>query len=441
MSRYNRTPIFNLQLVVHQTGLAPDTLRAWEKRYNLPQPDRTSGGHRLYSEYDIEMLKWLVARKEEGMSIGRAVALWRQLEAEGRDPLEASLNPPQQPSTATPLATGQAVAQVRQKWIAACLAFNEETAENELAQAFALYPPDTVCLEVLQNGLAEIGELWHRGQATVQQEHFASALAMRRLQAIVAALPRPTRTELILVGCPPEEEHSFGALLLTLLLRRQGWRVTYLGANVPLNKLSETLATVKPRLVVMPAQRLRAAATLLEVASFLKGGHIPLAFGGNIFNQIPALPARIPGHFLGATLPGAVQKIDHLLTTRLPLPPAIETPAACGRALEHYQTRQALIEVDLYFSPFAKELPPVQLIAANRELAGNIVAALTLGDIHFADAEITWLETLLDNHQIPTLRLSRYLTAYQQAASANLAEAGAPIITWLERWTKPQEIK
>ena len=107
MSRYNRTPIFNLQLVVHQTGLTPDTLRAWEKRYNFPQPDRTAGGHRLYSEYDIETLKWLLARKEEGMSIGRAVALWRQLEAEGRDPLEAGLNRPLQPSTATPIATGR----------------------------------------------------------------------------------------------------------------------------------------------------------------------------------------------------------------------------------------------------------------------------------------------------------------------------------------------
>jgi MerR family transcriptional regulator, light-induced transcriptional regulator len=210
MSRYNRRPIFNLQTVVHQTGLTPDTLRAWEKRYNLPQPNRTSGGHRLYSEYDVETLKWLLARKAEGMSISRAVALWRRFEAEGRDPLQASPKPAGQPSTATPLATGQTVAQVRQKWIAACLAFDEEIAENELAQAFALYPPETVCLEILQSSLAEIGELWSQGQATVQQEHFASALAMRRLQAMVAALPRPTRTELILIGCPPEEEHSFG---------------------------------------------------------------------------------------------------------------------------------------------------------------------------------------------------------------------------------------
>lgn len=437
MSCHNRTPIFNLQLVVHQTGLTPDTLRAWEKRYNLPQPHRTAGGHRLYSEYDIEILKWLAARKDAGMGISRAVALWRQLEAEGRDPLQAGLESSHRPLTTTPLAAGQALAEVRQKWIAACLAFDEETAENELAQAFALYPPDTVCLEVLQNGLSEIGELWYHSQATVQQEHFASALAMRRLQAMVAALPQPTRTELILIGCPPEEEHSFGALLLTLLLRRQGWRVTYLGANMPLNKLAETLAAIRPHLVVMSAQHLRAAATLLEMAFFLKGEHIPLAFGGSIFNQIPALPTRIPGHFLGATLHGAVQHIDHLLTTRPPLPPAVETPAACSRALKHYQTRQALIEVDLCFSPFANELRPMQLVAANRELAGNIVAALALGDIHFADAAITWLEPLFNNQEISTLPLRRYLTAYQQAALANLAEVGAPIITWLERWTKP----
>jgi DNA-binding transcriptional MerR regulator len=439
MSRYNQRPIFNLKTAVNQTGLTPDTLRAWEKRYNLPQPNRSSGGHRLYSEYDIETLKWLLARKAEGMSISRAVALWRRFEAEGHDPLQASPRLADQPLTAPPLTSGQAVAQVRQKWIAACLAFDEERAENELAQAFGLYSPETVCLEILQRGLAEIGELWYRGQATVQQEHFASALAIRRLQVLLAALPRPTRPELILVGCPPEEEHSFGGLLLTLLLRRQGWRVTYLGANVPLNKLAETLAAVRPDLVVMAAQRLQTAATLLEMATFLKGEQIPLAFGGNIFNQIPALSARIPGHFLGATLHDVIGKIEYLLTVRPPLSPTLETPAACRRALEHYQVRQALIEAELYQSQFAGELPPAQLVIASRELPGNISAALALGDLHFADTTLSWLESLFDSYEIPGLSFRRYLAAYQKAASANLAEAGAPIIAWLEYWAKPQE--
>lgn len=274
MSRYSRTPIFNLRLAVHQTKLTLDTLRAWEKRYNLPQPDRTAGWHRLYSEYDIETLKWLVARKNEGMSISRAVALWRQLETERHDPLRTSLQSSQQSSTDMQLVTDQAMAQTRQRWIAACLAFDEEKAENELTQALAFHPHDTVCLEVLQNGLSEIGDLWYRGQATVQQEHFASALAMRRLQAMLALLPQPIRTELILIGCPAEEEDSFAILLLTLLLRRQGFPVTYLDVNVPLTNLAETLATVRQHLVIMSAQRLRPAATLLEMASFLKGENI-----------------------------------------------------------------------------------------------------------------------------------------------------------------------
>lgn len=439
MSRYSRTPIFNLQIAIHQTNLTPDTLRAWEKRYNLPQPARTAGGHRLYSEYDIETLKWLIARKNEGMSISRAVALWRQLEAEGYDPLQASLLPSQRSSTAVQLTTEQTMAHVRQTWIAACLVFDEEKAENELTQALAFHPPDTVCLEVLQNGLSEIGELWYRGQATIQQEHFASALAMRRLQAMLALLPRPTRTELILIGCPAEEEHSFAVLLLTLLLRRQGFRVTYLGANVPLTNLAETLVAVRQHLVVMSAQRLQSAAMLLEVASFLKSENIPLAFGGKIFNQIPALSARIPGHFLGPTLREAVQKIDNLLTSRPPLPPTTETSVACQHALEQYQDRKSFIEADLYQSQLAQELPAAQLVIINRELASNIVAALALGDIHFADIAVTWLDTFLNNHQASNLPLCRYLDAYRRAASIHLSAAGIPIIHWLERWANHRE--
>ena len=56
-------PTFNLKAVVNETGLKPDTLRAWERRYGLPKPHRTPGGHRLYSQRDIDMLKWLISRQ------------------------------------------------------------------------------------------------------------------------------------------------------------------------------------------------------------------------------------------------------------------------------------------------------------------------------------------------------------------------------------------
>src|SRR5512145_944070 len=87
MATANQNPIYNLKAVVQETGLKADTLRAWERRYGLPQPERSGGGHRLYSQRDMEIIKWLIDRQEEGMSISRAVDLWRSLEEEGRDPL------------------------------------------------------------------------------------------------------------------------------------------------------------------------------------------------------------------------------------------------------------------------------------------------------------------------------------------------------------------
>ena len=57
---YSTTPAFNLKVVLKETGLGADTLRAWERRYGLPVPNRSAGGHRLYSQSDIETIKWLM---------------------------------------------------------------------------------------------------------------------------------------------------------------------------------------------------------------------------------------------------------------------------------------------------------------------------------------------------------------------------------------------
>ena len=81
------TPAYNLKVVLKETGLAADTLRAWERRYGLPVPERSAGGHRMYSQRDIETIKWLMARQEEGLSISRAVDLWNEHNASGADPL------------------------------------------------------------------------------------------------------------------------------------------------------------------------------------------------------------------------------------------------------------------------------------------------------------------------------------------------------------------
>ncbi len=341
MAMSKEGPYFNLKAVVQQTGLKPDTLRAWERRYGLPTPQRSSGGHRLYARHDIETLKWLIARQQEGLSIARAVDLWRQIEAEGQNPLATPASPVPLPA---PPALGATLIELREDWISACLAYDEQRSEQALAQAFALYSPETVVLGLLQAAMSRVGDKWYRGEATVQQEHFCSALANRRLEALIMASPPPTRPGRILTACPPQERHIFGLLLLTFLLRRRGWDVIYLGANVPVERLETTLAVTSPHLVVMAAQRLTSAASLLDAARFLQAEGVPLAYGGLIFNLLPALHARVPGHFLGERLDSAPDAVESLMAAAH-LPAQTEPPSGTFTiAREHFEERRGLIE-------------------------------------------------------------------------------------------------
>jgi DNA-binding transcriptional MerR regulator len=432
----SKAPAFNLKAVIRETGLKPDTLRAWERRYGLPQPQRTSGGHRLYSPHDIDMLKWLIARQQEGLSISRAVDMWHALEADGKDPLQGAAQAlPRSAWSGASLASGEAVSDLRRAWMAACLVYDERTAENTLAHAFALFPSEVVCFEVLQKGLAEIGAGWYRGEVTVQQEHFTSALAMRRLEALVAATPAPTRSGRILAACPPEEEHTFSLLLLTLLLRRQGWEVIYLGANVPLSRLEATLSQARPQLVVSSAQHLPVAATLREMGHLLQRERVPLAYGGRIFNAMPALRDRIPGHFLGEHLNQAPQAVQQIMNLSPRPPQAATTPDAYLHALVHYLERQPAIEAAVMETVESVDIPRPHLTVAHHFIERNIAAALELGDMGFAGDDIHWIEGLLLGQRIPVDQLRHYLRVYTKATTEHLDERGQLIVDWLERVT------
>jgi MerR family transcriptional regulator, light-induced transcriptional regulator len=289
-------PIYNLSLVLQETGIKADTLRAWERRYNLPQPHRSQGGHRLFSEFDIETIKWLIARQNEGMRISRAVHLWREIESDGQDPITSMSGQISPPPSITEQVSISLISE-RARWIQACLSFNEPAAEQVLNQSFAQFSMETVCIQILQSGLAEIGSLWYQGSASVQQEHFAAELAVRRLYSLISAAPQPNRSGTILAACPHGENHTFSTLLITLLLRYHGWNVINLGANVPAERLKDTVEKMTPNLVIMSSMRLVTAAALFETALLLKELGIPMAFGGRVFTTTPGCIQRIPGYY------------------------------------------------------------------------------------------------------------------------------------------------
>ncbi|MDX1413956.1 MAG: MerR family transcriptional regulator [Candidatus Promineifilaceae bacterium] len=424
------TPTYNLKVVVAETGIKPDTLRAWERRYGLPQPQRTAGKHRLYSQYDLETIKWLIARQAEGMSISRAVKLFQQLKDEGQDPLY-SYGGQVLESQPTAAISGTQIEELRQVWLDACSEFNEKAAEQVLAQAFAIYPPEIVCLQLLMEGISIIGNRWYAGEATVQQEHFASSLAMRRLHTLVSAAPPPTRRERIIVGCPPQEDHAFVSLLITLLLRYRGWDVIYLGADVPRERLEATLDTIHPSLVLLSAQQLHTAAQLKHFAEFLNDQDVAVAFGGLIFNLLPELPERIPGHFLGKLIKDVPHKVENIISYHPPIPDILPMDRSYPAALSQFHRKQSQIEAHVWQNFHGTEMPYEQFVNVNMHMARNIIAALTLGNMDYIGHELAWIKQLLANYQWPVEILYRYILSYHEASALYLNGQGLPITDWL----------
>ncbi|GAB4481881.1 MAG: hypothetical protein OHK0031_04120 [Anaerolineales bacterium] len=431
------TPAYNLKAALQETGIGADTLRAWERRYGLPIPQRSPGGHRLYSEYDIETIKWLMARQNEGLTISRAVELWREVSAQGRDPLESVR--PTRPASAPPslaeaiyLPPETGLDGLRAQWLAACLNYNESAAEQTLNQAFGLYPLETVCAQLLARGLSEIGALWYENRASVQQEHFASGLVMRRISALIASAPAPTRSATIIIGCPPEESHTFTGMLLTLFLRRRGINVIYLGANVPANRFEETLGAIQPHLILLSAQQLFTAATLQQTALMLSARGAKIAYGGRIFILQPELKTRIPGFYLGDTLETALETVENLLVEHAATPPITPTPTEYFATLKLYLLKRGLIENTINEKLMPGGLNPEYFATAHQFFGNNLIAALQLGDLRYMDGEMDWLRVMLQANHLPEKSVSDYVHAYATATRWHLGDNGNLLLNWME---------
>jgi MerR family transcriptional regulator, light-induced transcriptional regulator len=364
----------NMKAVVRETGIQPDTLRAWERRYGLPQPHRSEGGHRLYSDRDVQVLLWLKARQEEGLTIKLAVDQWRRLEESGSDPLRTLLEKDESGA-----ASHSTMDVLRDRWVKACRDFDEGGSDQVLSNAFAMFSPAEVSIELLSRGLARIGSMWEHGTLTVQQEHFASEVARRKVEALITAAPAPVRAGKVLILCPPGEDHAFIPLLVTYLLRQNGRAVVFLGANVPVHKLEDSLRSVKPVLVILTASHALAAASMLDLLRVLRVEGVQSAYGGSVFSRFPELIPRIPAHYLGDDLSDVVNQVESLIIHQPPLPhfhPVDEELLIEG---QKYLSRQ--VEIEQYVWKAIQLVDPAydSVAAVNRFMSSQILAAINLG--------------------------------------------------------------
>jgi DNA-binding transcriptional MerR regulator len=232
-----------------RTGVAPELLRAWERRYGLLHPARSDGGFRLYSDADERRVELMRQYLGEGLAAAQAARLALEGSDEGA---------PQQRDEGRPeLEAGGA------RLRAALDAFQENAAQEALDDLFAAFTVETVLRAVLLPYLAELGDRWSTGEATVAQEHFASNLIRGRLLGIGRGWDGGDGPRAVL-ACAPGELHDLGLIAFGLTLSRRGWRITYLGADTPLDSLVETAGRLKPDLVVVTATTKRRLTPLVE---------------------------------------------------------------------------------------------------------------------------------------------------------------------------------
>ena len=244
-----------------RSGVSPDLLRAWERRYGLLRPVRSTGGLRLYSPADIERVRLMRRHLAEGLAAAEAAA--RALQAGvGEQAAPAALRP----------------AAARDELADALDRFDEPRAQAILDRLLAVATVDTLLSEVVLPYLRALGERWERGDASVAQEHFASSVLRGRLLGLARGWGLGLGPAAVL-ACLPGEQHDLGLIAFGLALRSRGWRIVYLGTDAPIETVEEVSRQLDPSLVVLVAVSSERVQPVLAQLRALAGRH-RLALGG-----------------------------------------------------------------------------------------------------------------------------------------------------------------
>lgn len=211
-----------------RVGLSEHVLRAWERRYAVLRPERTAGGFRLYSPADEQRVRRMQAALDEGLSTAEAAR-------------RATAEVPVTPAAVSLDEGGRRLANALDD-------FDADSAHAALDALLAGHDTDEVLGRVVLPYLHDLGRRWETGEVDVTQEHFASNLLRARLAALVQGSAEG-RTALL--ACPPGELHDLPLLVLAVGLGRRGWRVVFLGADVPMSDLTHRAHSLQPDVIVL----------------------------------------------------------------------------------------------------------------------------------------------------------------------------------------------
>lgn len=255
-------------------GIELETLRMWERRYGLVVAQRTEGGHRLYSERDVQLIRAAGRLVEAGMRIGVIAKL-----PHARILAEADKLPVGPARTVAPISQAENVARV----IAAAIAFEGERVTELLDAPRLTLDARHVLEDVYLPLMRRLGELWQSEGLPVGVEHFLSKLVTSRLHALLDSIPPPKKRPLVLCACPPQEHHDIGLLAACVDLRAGGVATAFLGSDLPVSELLSAANKMRPAAVLLATTIALPASISAELRAAWKKpalSQVPLVLGG-----------------------------------------------------------------------------------------------------------------------------------------------------------------
>ena len=312
MSQTPQKPLFPIRIISERTGVGTSTLRAWERRYGLLKPQRTPKGHRLYSEEDVQLIHRILDLLNQGHSIGNAARFVK----EGGERYVTTSNtnsaPGERERGGADLAIGQ-----HTHWddyltrsLQAVTDFSSERLDAVYNEASANYPVELVSEMLILPALERLGTRWRVDRVSIGEEHFFSAWLRNKLGARLHHSAGLTTGSTLIIACVPGHQHEMGALLFSLAAMGRGYRTIYLGADMPLEPISDIVHRTNALGVVLATGDKHEYQKMLELIQAL---HVkircPLFVGGRYAVDHHVALTKLGIHPIGEQFSLAVQLV------------------------------------------------------------------------------------------------------------------------------------
>lgn len=259
--------------VSRRTGVTVETLRAWERRYGVLDPDRTEGGHRLYGDRDVGRVEAMQRLLDDGWS---AAAAAREV-----------LRHPAMPGAVRPLSGAHPIEELRARLNDAFTAYDAGAADAVLDDVFARLDVPAALDEVILPVIRHLGDGWEDDPQIIAREHFASNAIRPRLMRLLGR-SHGLRNRVILAAAPEHEEHDLGLLAASVAAADGGWTVHFLGYRTPTTAIARAGETSQPNVLLLGAVRREAG---MQVLGELNGLAPAIVMGGAGFR-----PEDVEGH-------------------------------------------------------------------------------------------------------------------------------------------------